>query len=198
MGIFHHEKQLFINITDVSSFSDAHELYEIPIVAANVLNHIIPAKSLVWAVLRKNDSDKRLIYSLSATFLGRMCLSGEITDLNDGQKSIVKNAIKLYKSITDIILNGKTTREGTKILNYRYPEGYQALTRLNYKEDKGFAVVHKYSGDIKDIKIILPGSQFEIINTFKDPDTRITIKGKEIIISGLDNYSGCVIVFKTC
>jgi alpha-galactosidase len=62
----------------LSSFSDAHETPEIPIIAAH-LQALVPARQLqIWAVLRKGDSARRLAYSLAATFLGRMCLSGDL------------------------------------------------------------------------------------------------------------------------
>ena len=60
--------------TAMSSFSDAHELVEIPIIAANLHRLMLPRQSQIWAVLHRADSDQRLAYSLAATFLGRMCL----------------------------------------------------------------------------------------------------------------------------
>ena len=80
-------------LTSMASFSDAHECQAIPVIAANVTRAILPAQSQIWAVLRKDDDDKRLHYSLANTFLGRMCLSGDIYDLSDAQWNIVDEAI---------------------------------------------------------------------------------------------------------
>src|SRR6185295_152829 len=75
--------------TAMSSFSDAHELVEIPIIAANLHRLMLPRQSQIWAVLHRSDSMRRLGYSLAATFLGRMCLSGEIAELSDEQWQLV-------------------------------------------------------------------------------------------------------------
>ena len=61
-------------VTSMASFSDAHEWQAIPVIAANVTRAILPAQSQIWAVIRSKDDEKRLYYSLSNTFLGRMCL----------------------------------------------------------------------------------------------------------------------------
>ena len=71
--------------TAMSSFSDAHELVEIPIIAASLHQLVLPRQSQIWAVLHRSDSMQRLAYSLAATFLGRMCLSGEIAELTGTQ-----------------------------------------------------------------------------------------------------------------
>ena len=43
--------------TAMSSFSDAHELVEIPIIAANLHRLMLPRQSQIWAVLHRADSD---------------------------------------------------------------------------------------------------------------------------------------------
>ena len=83
----------------MGSFSDAHETLEIPIIAANLQRLILPRQSQIWAVLRKDDTVQRLSYSLAATFLGRMCLSGEIHDLSPAQWRLVVSAMKFYLDI---------------------------------------------------------------------------------------------------
>ncbi len=72
-------------LSAMSSFSDAHESLDIPIIAANLHRVMLPRQSQIWAVLRKGDDQRRLVYSLAATFLGRMCISGDIVDLSDAQ-----------------------------------------------------------------------------------------------------------------
>lgn len=75
----HRLEPSMLAITSMSSFSDAHECLEIPIIAANLHRAILPRQSQIWAVLRKTDSARRLYYSIVNTFLGRMCLSGTFT-----------------------------------------------------------------------------------------------------------------------
>ena len=54
----------------MASFSDAHECAEIPIIAANLHRVIHPRQGQIWAVIRKEDSLKRIAYSLAALYIG--------------------------------------------------------------------------------------------------------------------------------
>ena len=74
-----------MELVSQASFSDAHETLAIPVIAANMHRVIQPAQSQIWAVLRAKDDADRLTYSLTSTFLGRMCLSGDIYDLTAKQ-----------------------------------------------------------------------------------------------------------------
>ena len=93
----------FMAVTSMASFSDAHECVEIPIIAANLHRAILPRQSQIWAVIRKSDSRKRIAYSVAATFLGRMCLSGDVTDLSQSQWEVIDKGIAFYKRIAPII-----------------------------------------------------------------------------------------------
>ena len=112
----HRLEPSMMEITAMSSFSDAHETKEIPIIAAN-LHRLIPARqNQIWAVLRPGDSHQRLAYSLAATFLGRMCLSGDVHSLSTAQWDFAKEAVALYNEIAPIIAdgNGVVTANGAR------------------------------------------------------------------------------------
>tara|TARA_R110002003_G_scaffold991_6_gene21906 strand:+ start:37450 stop:37929 length:480 start_codon:yes stop_codon:yes gene_type:complete len=83
--------------TSLASSSDVHEAVEIPVVSSALHRLVLPRQSLIWAVLCSDDSMQRLGYTLAATFLGRMCLSGDIAGLTEAQLSFVKSATQLYK-----------------------------------------------------------------------------------------------------
>lgn len=82
-------------LTSMGSFSDAHEPVIIPIIARNLQRLILPRQSLIWAVLHAGDDEARLVFSLAAPFLGRMCLSGDIHDLSDEQMAILRQSLSL-------------------------------------------------------------------------------------------------------
>ena len=117
--------------TAMSSFSDAHELVEIPIIAANLHRLMLPQQSQIWAVLHAGDSDRRLACSLAATFLGRMCLSGEIAQLSDPQWAIVQRAIDLYPKAAPVIRDGVSRRFGSVGERWRHPHGWQGVRRIS-------------------------------------------------------------------
>ena len=77
----------------MASFSDAHECVEIPIIAANLHRVILPRQSQIWAVIRETDSLKRMAYSVINTFLGRMCISGDVLHLTPEQWAVLEWAV---------------------------------------------------------------------------------------------------------
>lgn len=112
-----------VGLTSMSSFSDAHETVEIPIIGAN-LHRLIPAhKSQLWAVLRPNDSPQRLRYSLAATCLGRMCISGDVVMLSDERFAILQEAQAFYRKIVPVICDGHSRLHRAIGPSMRYPTG---------------------------------------------------------------------------
>ena len=125
-----------------ASFSDAHECKSIPIIAANVQRMIKPSQSQIWAVLSKEDDIHRVNYSLTAGFLGRLCLSGEIFDIPDENWQITLEAINLYGEITPIIKDGYTRIIECTAEDYNDPTGYQIV--LRELGDKALMIVHTF------------------------------------------------------
>lgn len=119
-----------MELVSQASFSDAHETLAIPVIAANMHRVIQPAQSQIWAVLRAKDDADRLTYSLTSTFLGRMCLSGDIYDLTARQLSLVEEAVSFYRKAAQIIRSGKTTRIECSTESYNHPNGQQDYCRV--------------------------------------------------------------------
>jgi len=132
-------------LCSMGSFSDAHETREIPIVAANLQRLILPRQSQVWATLRKNDSPQRLAYSLAATFLGRMCLSGAVHDLSASQWKLAGSAMELYRRVFSVIREGVSTFHGETGPSWRHPRGWQAVARISPNKDRALVVAHAFA-----------------------------------------------------
>ena len=139
----HKLEPLMMAACSMASFSDAHECEEIPIIAANLHRAILPRQSQIWAVIRQTDSLKRIVYSVANTFLGRMCISGDVCRLNEDQWKVIDRGIAFYKKISGIIKKGYTTRYGSEINSYRHPEGWQGILRIGEK-DRAFALFHGF------------------------------------------------------
>lgn len=138
----HRLEPSMMELVSQASFSDAHETTAIPIVAANLHRAIRPSQSQIWATLRAKDDDNRLYYSLISTFLGRMCLSGDINDLSDAQWFIVDEAMDFYRAAADIIRHGITTRYENDVKSYNHPQGEQLLVR-EY-ENRILVIAHRF------------------------------------------------------
>jgi alpha-galactosidase len=150
--------------TAMSSFSDAHESPEIPIIAANLHRLMLPRQSQIWAVLHKADSDQRLAYSLAATFLGRMCLSGEIAELTDAQWQLVLRAQEFYRRAAPIIKHGTSRRSGAMGESWRHPTGWQAVVRTSGNE--ALVVLHAFENAPAKVNFPLPPGTWRVVDEF--------------------------------
>lgn len=141
----HRLEHSMMELTDLSSFSDAHEAVCIPVVAANLHHLMSPRQSLIWAVFRKQDSLQRLYYSMTGTFLGRMCLSGDINELSSTQWQVIDDCMAFYEEAKPLIKQGKTKIFRDEVLSYREPNGCQIVLRFHQK--KALIVIHNFDQD---------------------------------------------------
>ncbi|MGB8452544.1 MAG: glycoside hydrolase family 36 protein [Anaerocolumna sp.] len=155
----HRLEPSMMELVSQASFSDAHETTSIPVIAANMHRVIKPSQSQIWAVMRAEDSENRIYYSIINTFLGRMCISGDIYDLTDSQWGIIDEGIEFYKEISDIIKNGKTVKYESSVKSYNRPQGEQVIIRV--LENKSLVIVHRFENSkeinldfLKDYKIM--------------------------------------------
>ncbi|MGI6255866.1 MAG: glycoside hydrolase family 36 protein [Acutalibacter sp.] len=156
----------FMELVSQASFSDAHETTAIPLIAANLHRVIRPEQSQIWAVMRVTDDDARLHYSLAATMLGRMCLSGDIHNLSDHQWQVVEEAIAFYRRAAEIIRDGVTVLHQVNTPGYNAPQGEQLV--LRELGDRGLAVYHRFENS-KDGMPPLPAG-CRILESFGSAD----------------------------
>lgn len=139
----HRLEPSMMQLVSQASFSDAHETKAIPLIAANMHRGILPQQSQIWAVLRAEDSKERIYYSMAATFFGRMCLSGDIYDLNETQWQLVEEGIAFYNRVSDIIRDGMTVRCDYSTTQYNEPIGSQLVIRR--LKNRNLAIYHRFS-----------------------------------------------------
>lgn len=198
----HRLEPSMIGRTSMSSFSDAHEVLEAPVIAANMHRVMLPRQNQVWAVLKKSDSERRLIYSLASTFLGRMCLSGNMETLSEEQIALVKTATDFYRACSGIIRDGKSFRFGPKVSAYRHPDGWQGIVILESASEKGakaLAVVHGFeNASNQEISLELPTySTYSIENCFKEERTKVHLDGNRLSLSFDEDFSAAVVCLST-
>ena len=180
--------------TAMSSFSDAHECVEIPIIAAGLHRLMLPRQSQIWAVLHASDSTPRLAYSLAATFLGRMCLSGEIPELNDEQWDLVLRAQRLYRQAAEIIKHGKSRHFGNLGESWRHPRGWQAVVRTG--ANGALAVLHAFENAPAQVEANLPPGIWKIDGQFPGADA--SVDGTVLRWKVPQDFSACVLLLSPC
>ena len=167
----------------MGSFSDAHETREIPIIAANLQRLILPRQSQIWASLRKTDDDRRLVYLLAGTFLGRMCLSGDANELNEHQWGLALKAMALYQEIAPIIKHGRSYRYGPTVTSYRHPRGWQAVSRVSEDGRQALVVAHSFGADVPEAASVpLPFGSWQIKGTLAAAGFEPSVDGSALRI----------------
>lgn len=152
-------------LCSVGSFSDAHEGSNIPIIARNLQRVILPRQSSIWAVLRPQDDAARLHYSLAATFLGRVCISGDIHDLADWQMHILREGLTLYQRVIPIIRDGRSYFHGDEAISYVDPQGWQAVVRVHGRE--ALVVAHGFGAEKETLlNVPLPAGNWSVVGQF--------------------------------
>lgn len=143
----HRLEPSMLELVSQASFSDAHEIKSLPIIAANVSRVVKATQNQIWVVLRKEDDANRLFYSICASLYGRMCLSGEIYDLNDYQWQLVDEGMDFYHKVSKVIKNGKMTYLEQETIGYNNPNGNQ----ISVKEydDMKLVIVHRFENSHK-------------------------------------------------
>jgi len=153
--------------TAMSSFSDAHECREIPIIAANLHRLLHPRQSQIWAIFRDGEPDSRTVYSLAAGFLGRLCLSGEVPAEGTRAHRRLHEALSLYRGAAPIIREGISRRFGSPVLSYRHPQGWQALRRMTPDGKRILVVLHTFARPgAEEVRIPLPTGRWRIEGLF--------------------------------
>jgi alpha-galactosidase len=205
---------LTVALCDQSSFSDAHETRDIPVIAANLQRLLPPRKTQVWAVLRDTDGERRLHYSLAATFLGRMCLSGDLMSLDAEARGIVDRAVALYREAAPIITGGLSRRQGPEQGPYRALRGWQAVLRRAAstpdtdraasdtdraapKADRLLLVLHTFEGAASSISVGLPASGCRIVGLFAPKGLSLRIEGASLIADDVTDWCGAVALMET-
>lgn len=173
----HRLEPLMMSLTSMSSFSDAHECEEIPVIAANLHRAVLPRQSQIWAVIRREDSLKRIAYSICNTFLGRMCISGDVTQLSAEQWELIERGMDFYRKIAPIIKEGYTYRYGTEFTSYRNLKGWQGILRVS-ENGMAYALFHVFavpSGTELRMKLP-PEMKLEIQEIYSDEECRVSMR----------------------
>lgn len=193
----HRIEPSMVGLTAMSSFSDAHECREIPIIAANLHRLMLPRQSQVWAVLRAREDVRRIVYLLAGGFLGRLCLSGDWPTLKPEQRALVDRAIALYAEAAPVIRRGRSRRHGPDVAAYRHAEGWQAIVRVGADGRQALVVGHAFEKiGVKTIKLPLPPGQWKVAGTLHtDRKDAVLAKG-ELRWTPAGDWSATVILLR--
>lgn len=145
----HRLEPSMMELSSMASFSDAHEALCIPLISANLLRLVKSEQNQIWAVMRKDDSDSRIFYSLCSTFMGRIGLSGDIYDLSEHQWKLISEGMAFYNKASDVIKNGITSLIETNVQSYNKPMGIQIV--IKETNTQKLVIIHRFEGENETI-----------------------------------------------
>jgi alpha-galactosidase len=193
----HRLEPSFMALTAMSSFSDAHETPDIPVIAANLLRLAPPEQTQIWCVLRARDSRRRLSYSLAAAFLGRMCLSGEVTALEEPAWAFVRAALTQYAALAPLLAAGRWRVFADRGDAYQHLTGSQAARCLDEVVGRGFVVWHAFADTPAELRIPLPrGESWRVTDELAAEPTEARIDGAMLQWRVAAPWTGGVIVLE--
>jgi alpha-galactosidase len=193
----HRLEPSMLALSSMSSFSDAHEVREIPLIAANLHRVMLPRQSQIWAVLRQKDTLRRIEYSLAATFLGRMCLSGDVHLLDLPQWSLVEQGMALYQKAATVIGNGISRIERHGNGSLRKPDGWQVVSRTGKANDKVLVVAHQFAKPFgRQIPVALPKGKWQLEDGLGVSSLAPVIKGNTLTLRLTKEFSGGVLLLR--
>jgi len=190
----HRLEPAMLALASMASFSDAHESQEIPIIAANLHRLILPRQSQIWAVLHASDSPQRLTYSLASGFLGRLCLSGEIDELDEKQWALVQEVIRFYYQVAPIIKNGRSKLYQYIGSSWQHPQGAQAVLRTAKDNRQALLVVHTFAKPLPAEMIVdLPQGNWRIASVLPGTSMDVQMIGNTLRIQPVREFDGYVV-----
>ena len=166
----HRLEPSMLALTAMSSFSDAHETPDIPLIAADLNRLVWSAQKQIWAVLRADDTPSRLGYSLAATFLGRMCLSGDVAALAPAAWAMVREAVALYREVAPVIRDGTFRCIRSEVIAHGNPTGNQIVTVHSPGHQRLLVVWPRFAGGPGRMELRLPqGGEWQQVREFGGP-----------------------------
>ncbi len=178
-----------MRVSSMASITDAHECECLPVIAAWCARLMPAEQSQIWAVLRRTDSVKRLVYSLAATFLGRMGLSGEIDKLDEKQREVLLAAIDFYRSASEVIGGGVVVGCENESRYYDDLRGKQVV-RMSL--DGEVLIVAHFFNDPTALDVDTSG--YEIVRAFTDREVKTS--GNRIVIDDPAPMSAAAFLLK--
>ncbi len=183
----------FMELADYLSFSDAHEEKEIPVIAADLHRLVLPQKSQIWAVLRKDDELKRIAYSVCAGMLGVLCISGDVFDLAEEKWKFALEGVSFYKKVSAVIAHGFTERFGPFQVSNRELKDYQVVVRYGL-DGRVLVIVHSFEHEgVQQITVPLKHA-FEVIDKFEKGNHKIAVNGLELTLEFAEAFDAVAVL----
>ena len=148
--------------TAMSSFSDAHEIPEIPIIAANLHRLILPRQSQIWAVLHKSDQPNAS-FTVSPRPSSAGCASPARS--SNSTRASGRSCEARWSSINlphPSSITAPARIFGNLGPSWRHPKGWQAVRRISRDGSASMLVLHGFADAPTTIELPWPDGDWRL------------------------------------
>ena len=183
--------------TSMSSVTDAHEDLSIPMIAAS-LHRLIPVRhNQIWMVLRKDADEKRLVYLITGAMFGRMCISGDIAELDEKQLQTVRRGVEMYRRMVPVLKDGFSVFHLQPGASRTAPNGIQAVSRCSRDGKQLILYIHAFEHAANETVIPLPEGNWQETERLQAENTgSLSVNGNTVTLKDPAAFSGHVICFE--
>ena len=178
----------------MSSFSDAHELVEIPIIAANLHRLMLPRQSQIWAVLHRGGyACGAWLTAWRRRFWGACVFPAKSRNWARSNGNWCAEAQRLYALAAPIIKRGTSRRFGEWGESWRHPRGWQAVVRVGGgRQRRRWWCCHAFEDAPDAADVPLPPGSWRIDEQF--PDSIADVAEGAVRWSPPGDFSACVLL----
>jgi alpha-galactosidase len=131
------------------------------------------------------------VYLLTGGFLGRLCLSGELTRLSGEQWALVKQAISFYQVAAPLIARGASRLHQAVNPSWQHLQGAQVVLRLSEDRCSALAVAHSFGAPLSEaIHVPLPGPGWKITRRFPTSASTLEVAGDDLLFTPTQEWEG--------
>lgn len=129
---------------ELASVTDQGEFHQISRIAYNVTRPIHPSQCGIWTPASNlQNQTENYVFALTSSMMGRMHLSGNLCQIDDEKKQIIRNAVSLYKAYRDIIPECHVYHHGGDVFYYEDEKPY-ALELRSEQNDCAVVMLKNY------------------------------------------------------
>ncbi len=184
-------------LTAMSSFSDASEAPNAAAIAGS-LHRLIPARAnQIWAVIKKDHDDRKVVFKLTTAMMGRVCLSGDLLDLTARQWALVQEALLFYRRLVPLLKEGDSIFTPPDCMSRKNITGAQSLLRTRRDGRQAAFFVHAFASPPAEVAVALPEGEWREAGRFQLEGTgEFAIAGCRAILRKPADFSGHILLLE--
>jgi alpha-galactosidase len=126
--------------------------------------------------------------------MGRLCLSGELDELDEKQWSLVREIVRFYDQVALIIKNGRSRLYQDIGLSWQHPQGTQAVLRTSTDNSQALLVAHSFANPLSsEIVVELPQGNWHVAGILPGANTNVKITGNQLGVQFAGEFEGYVV-----